>query len=43
MKTLIIAAALVASVLSTAVTAQAAPYNFDGAQFFEEMASRSDA
>ncbi len=43
MKTLIIAAALVASVLSTAVTAQAAPHNFDGAKFFEDHSSRSDA
>ncbi len=40
MKTLIIAAALVASVLSTAVTAQAAPHNFDGGQFWANEMNR---
>lgn len=43
MKTLILTASLIATVLAGALNAQAAskPMPFDGAKFFEDIASRS--
>ena len=40
MKTFVLAATLIASILAVAGSVQAAPQNFDGAKFWQEQASR---